>query len=618
MKDLVQNNYQSWVEAVETLARPLLESLDRGESYCPDLLTIASNHDAKADELESFARPFLLLAHYLCAASEYRSLDEAAIVSQLKKALLIGTDPQHANYWGDCVSYHQNVVEVGAIVLCLELTRTLLWDCFADSEKKQIADWLSGVRGLGYHQNNHMYFGIIPLEFLRKEGFGEANDSKIINRLFEYIERMHLGDGWFEDGMNETVDYYNAYAFHFYSPWWIEFYGKTNPERAKRWKKYLSSFLESYQYFFAASGEQPPFGRSMTYRFNATVPFGLAAKLDCLSIPVGRARTICTKNFNFFMVNDCIDERGFLTIGWKDEFIGIREKYSCSASPYWAAKALAPLTLPPTHSFWTSPSEDIPAATGDYAKVIEPAEILIRAFDGQVELINCGSSIFTGNIYFGAGKWGRNSYRTGVGFEVEPQSSGFPMDNALTIETKDGNILGRHKSHPLVLTEDHVVFAYNCGSKDTMTSVYIETYIWFKGNNQLQLHLYRTNEAVTIHLGGFSLANVTEYTTCEKSGSVISGTQRSEVDSLYGFDSVSIKHANLRTHIYGPSSAFPLLSKKVLPGRGALLATVLVGECLNCRNPQQWQIDKLNKHEIIFKNNLGEYWHISNDIFKFI
>jgi hypothetical protein len=118
-----------------------------------------------------------------------------------------------------------------------------------------------------------MFFCVLPLAFLEQEGYARASDRPVMEHLLEVLEGMNVGGGWFIDGMNETVDYYAGYAWGYYGLWWAKLYGHTNPARAARWKTWAKEFLKDYAHFFAASGENPPFGRSMCYRFAASAPF---------------------------------------------------------------------------------------------------------------------------------------------------------------------------------------------------------------------------------------------------------------------------------------------------------------------------------------------------------
>ena len=77
-----------------------------------------------------------------------------------------------------------------------------------------------------------------------------------------------------------------------------------------RWKDWAAAFLKDYMHFFAASGENPPFGRSICYRFAASAPFGLAEFCGVSAIPPGQARRICTRNLDFFLRHPIQQEQG--------------------------------------------------------------------------------------------------------------------------------------------------------------------------------------------------------------------------------------------------------------------------------------------------------------------
>lgn len=130
--------------------------------------------------------------------------------------------------------------------------------------------------------------------------------------------------------MNETVDYYQAYAFHYYGPWWAKLYGHSDPGRASRWKQWLGEFLRDYIHFFAATGENPPFGRSIWYRFAASAPFGLAEHCGVSVIPPGQARRVCSLNLDFFLRRPVLQAQGALSLGWTDAFPEWTEAYSCA------------------------------------------------------------------------------------------------------------------------------------------------------------------------------------------------------------------------------------------------------------------------------------------------
>ena len=348
----VCEDYTSWREAAESLLQPLTALMAPDKAGLP-LRGQASNHGAAADRLESFARPCLLAAHWLRAepgAGETVSRKEVA--QWFRRGLVLGTDPSSPEYWGPTANHHQHTVEMAALTLALQIARHDLWEPLSTKERAQVARWFASVRGAGLHRNNHMFFCVMPLAFLEQEGFGRPADKAVSRHLLDVLEGMALGGGWFLDGMNETVDYYAAYAWSYYGLWWAKLYGHTDPHRAQRWKEWAAAFLKDYIHFFAASGENPPFGRSLCYRFAASAPFGLAEFCGVSAMPPGQARRACTRNLDFFLRHPIQQSQGALSLGWTDEFPALSEAYSCAGSAYWAAKAFAPLLLPPSHAFW--------------------------------------------------------------------------------------------------------------------------------------------------------------------------------------------------------------------------------------------------------------------------
>ncbi len=60
----------------------------------------------------------------------------------------------------------------------------------------------------------------------------------------------------------------------------------------------------------------------------------------------------------------------------------------------------------------------MPCETGDSARPIPAAGLVVRSHRGEVELLNAATAISPGNTPFGPWKWGKLSYRTVTGFEI--------------------------------------------------------------------------------------------------------------------------------------------------------------------------------------------------------
>jgi hypothetical protein len=571
-------NHQAWLRIAEEGLRPLAALMQPGKAELP-LLGKASNHGAQADRLESFARPCLWAAHWLQCdekkSADPNSLSREKIAAWFRRGLVHGTDPDDPQYWGPTGDHHQHNVEMAALVLSLDITRQSLWSPLDRKEQAQIAAWLGGIRGKQLHRNNHLFFGVLTLEFLRREGFGQTGDDESVCGFLDELETMAIGGGWFRDGTNETVDYYNAYAFHYYSLWWGLLHGASDPVRQKRWNDWTAEFLPDHARFFAASGENVPFGRSLTYRFNAVAPFALAEKAGISTLSPGLSRRLCSKNLEFFWSRPIRQSQDAIGLGWVDVFPELSERYSCAGSPYWCAKGLSALLLPPSSDFWQAAEEPLPSEAGDFSHPMTQTGLIVRGTGGEIELANAGTAVCAKNTIFGPYKWGKLGYRTGTGFEVQAPGTDYPIDAALTAQSADGTLHGRQATRALAVEAGHLACAYALGS-----GVEIETHLWWNGPWQLQLHKYRLQNPCRLLLGGQSLAAE------EESELVASGkfprlawrnrTHHAVLQAVHGFENSALRQVargkSPRTHIYAANSLTPYLQTATVEGEGWLAA----------------------------------------------
>jgi hypothetical protein len=584
--------YRHW----QTQARRLLEPLQR--LFVPGQASLAitgpaSANGIPADRLESFARPMLLAAHYLQSVPEAGSADfRAAVARWFREGIVAGTTPGGPQAWGPDANYHQLHVEMGLFAITLQLAPDQLWHPLSPAEKDQVAAWLATARSTGYVDNNHYFMGIHVLEFLRRQGYGRAGDRAVVDEYFSRLEAMHRGDGWFQDGINQAFDYYNAYAFNFYGLWWAQLHGAENPERAQRWRDWARRFTQDYQHFFAASGEHPAFGRSITYRFNSTAPFGLTVLGACTDLPLGRLRRLCTRNLDFFLAQPIYQEQGCLAIGWTDRFEPSAELYTGAGSPYWAAKGFAPLLLPPDHAFWQAPEEPLPSESADGACVIRPAGLVVRHTGGEVEIINAGSQVSHTNLRYGAWKWSKTAYRTGRAFTCAfPAPTHWSSDSALTLRLADGRTFGRHATVALEMSAAHVLyrwalgFAWRTDGPPEQINVGLETGLWWNAGWLLQLHRYEAHQPAVFRLGGYALPGpdnaITRVTTGPSFGAWHPATGGSVVQPLTGCTAREwderLDERTPRAHLSAPYHATPVAVSPPLTGHGWIAALVWTG-----------------------------------------
>lgn len=625
--DNVPATYRHWQAQARSLLEPLAALMAPGRAGL-GLAGPASANGASADRLETFARPLLLAAHYLQSVP-LTGLDAAPdaalrerVAGWLRNALIAGTTEGGPESWGPDANYHQIHVEMGLLCLSLQIAPAQLWEPLDAPEKAQVLRWLGSARHSGYVDNNHYFMGIHVLEFLRTQGDERPGDAAIVGTYFDRLEAMHRGHGWFQDGINQAFDYYNAYAFNFYGLWWAHLHGAQNPERAARWRDWARSFTRDYEHFFAASGEHPAFGRSITYRFNAIAPFGLALLENCTDVPPGRLRRLCTRNLDFFLRHPIYQEQGCLALGWLDRFDESAELYSGAASPYWAAKGFSPLLLAPSHPFWHAPEEPLASEQGDHARVIPAAGLVLRSTGGEVELLNAGSQVSHTNLRYGAWKWSKTAYRTGTAFTyASPAPTNWSPDSALTLRLADGRVYGRHATVATELAEDHLGCSWALGYAPDQINVGVSTLVWWRAGWLLQLHCYDARQPVALRLGGYALPLAHPDSVRSSTPALLSAwdpaTGRGTVlQPLHGFDgtdwNVRLDHASPRTHLASPYHATPIAVCERANGEGWLAALVWTGG--ERREAEPWTIVSTAAHAWRLEHSLLGSWDVRHPL----
>ncbi|WP_309380433.1 DUF2264 domain-containing protein [Cerasicoccus frondis] len=485
------------------LLRPLMTRINPGEAKL-DLQGRASDHDARADRLESFARPFHLYALLLGHLGENMPDEAANWRDQLSLALQNGADKNHPAHWGPSTNFHQHVVEMGLLVLSLEISREHFWNKLNFATQSLVLDWLETARSVAMHWNNHMFFGVYTLEFLRKEGRARRGDQALIDGWMRELETMYRDSGWFRDGLNDSADYYNAYAFHYYGLNWALFFGQDRLEQCEFWASRADEFLSGFHYVFAEDGGVPNFGRSQTYRFATLAPYGPALMLDCCPTPHSHVRRLSEDHLDFFLDKEIFTPEGWLNIGWTDENPAIAETYSCVSSTYWAAKGFSLLLLPPDHLFWQSEPASKESVYSDGHTHTKGVGLTIRRFAGDTEIINSGSAIALMNLRYFASKWSKLAYRASAGTVLPDRNNPHPLDLSLVAEFGDLR-LGRHLTNPTEYGDDFIRCAYTLGQKTFDEMVAVETHIAWKGPWLYIEHTIHASAPCTLKQGGFAL-----------------------------------------------------------------------------------------------------------------
>lgn len=338
-----------------------------------------SYNGAAMDRLEGFSRVAPLLAAWLHGKRpptvELRSGRSIDLVDCLRTAILAGTDPSSAEYWGEIRHWKQSIVEAADIALVIWLTRDLLWNDLDAAARRRVGSWLAGVNGKGIPDNNwHLFVAQVDAVL---QALGEPVDTQELRRHYQRARGFYCGGGWFKDGDKPGTpgfDYYNAWGFHYQLQWLTRIDPELDPGFID---KALAEFVADYKYFFGPQGF-PIMGRSACYRMAAPVPLVFAQATHPDLVTPGEARRALDATWQFFIRRGALAD-GNVTQGYYGADARLLENYSGPASCLWALRSLiAAFAFPSDSPFWLAAPEALPVELGDFElRITEPGWVLV-------------------------------------------------------------------------------------------------------------------------------------------------------------------------------------------------------------------------------------------------
>lgn len=397
-----------------------------------------SAYGPASDSLEAFARTFLLASFRIKGDPE----GTGWIADWYARGLDAGTNPANADRWPTPGKLGQAKVEAASLAVGLALTREVLWDKLPQRVQEQLIAWFETVIGEEYPPINWVWFQIVVETFLASVG-GRYSDEDIDAGLAIH-DSLYRGHGWFADGPERAYDHYVGWAFQVY-PQLLQLMAPEDPRvkaRAKLDGDRLADFLDDAVHLVGANGAPLIQGRSLIYRFAAAAPFWSGQLLGNTRLSAGLSRRAASGILDYFVKRGSITDDGLLSIGFHDEFPGMKQSYSGAGSPYWAAKGMMGLALPADHPAWTAVEEPLPVETGDTRRLlVAPGwQVDGTVADGVVRIRNHGTDHANAGVKVADSPlYARLGYSTSTFPDLEPES----LDNAVVLVDGDGRLTHR-------------------------------------------------------------------------------------------------------------------------------------------------------------------------------
>lgn len=367
---------------IHTLDDPMRFPKQPGKSYPTD------GKFNKTENLEGLCRT-MFVAIPLLKENPDLVLNGIKVGDYYRQQLRNMSDPSKSGYIQHLKGGpSQTLVEFGALALSLTVMPEIIWEPLTQKEKDDLAALMLSYGNGPTIGSNWRFFNIFVMSFFKDHGY-EVKDSYMDELLLKSLAQ-YRGYGWYND--SPAYDYYSMWAFQMYGMIWAHYYGeKFNPEAGRQFVSNFRDLVPNYPYMFAKDGKMNMYGRSITYRIAAAVPFPLMGWLNDPSIDYGWMRRIASSTLLQFLENPALMEDRVPTLGFYGAFEPDVQIYSCRGSVYWMGKAFLGLLLPADNPFWTAVENN-----GAWEKELQPGKVYNKFMEGSNTLVtnypNSGTS----------------------------------------------------------------------------------------------------------------------------------------------------------------------------------------------------------------------------------
>lgn len=367
---------------IHTLDEPMRFPKQPGKSYPTD------GKFNKTENLEGLCRT-MFVAIPLLKENPDLVLNGIKVGDYYRQQLRNMSDPSKSGYIQHLKGEpSQTLVEFGALALSLTVMPEIIWEPLTQKEKDDLAALMLSYGNGPTIGSNWRFFNIFVMSFFKDQGY-EVKDG-YMDELLQKSLAQYRGYGWYND--SPAYDYYSMWAFQMYGMIWAHYYGeKFNPEAGRQFVSNFRDLVPNYPYMFAEDGKMNMYGRSITYRIAAAVPFPLMGWLNDPSINYGWMRRIASSTLLQFLENPALMEDRVPTLGFYGAFEPAVQIYSCRGSVYWMGKAFLGLLLPADNPFWTAIENN-----GAWEKEFQPGKVYNKFMEGSNTLVtnypNSGTS----------------------------------------------------------------------------------------------------------------------------------------------------------------------------------------------------------------------------------
>lgn len=433
-----------------------------------------------------------------------------SITEPFVKAIIKGTDPSSGAYWGD----PQPGDQVGSVfAMAVYVNPERFWDPLTAKQKNNLLEWLKKQVYNKSSNNNFYYFHLAVTPLLDKNGV--ASNRGQLTRMYDRLFGWYQGDGWFLDGANRGIDYYNIWAFQMYNQIIYKYDAAWRKQFGARIRSATNAFFKTFPYLFGRDGGPIPWGRSLTYRFACNASIGWSVLNANCPLPAGEARRIASGSLKYFWEHGCLDKNGLLSLGYRSANTSAVEMYMEPFDPYWAMQGMSCLLIPANSPFWIETEKPIPADGKGGKLAVKGAQFVLRVSpkDGEARMFPAGQPFFNKPWMSQTGeRYNQNAYSSCLGFCTPGEGADEIGAGRIGYSYDGKKWLYQEKLRPISIQADHIVSVFPLKPADEkdqtpdfqLDEVTSHTLIGNDGEVHIFWHSYP--DPIYLSLGGYGIS----------------------------------------------------------------------------------------------------------------
>ncbi len=374
-----QNDRTYWANLLYKISSPVVHALANDELKLKMPLERAPGYNLaieKVTYLEAVGRTLSGLAPWLSLPDD--ASEESKLRQQLRADILKGlthaVDPNSKDFL-NFATESQPIVDAAFLAQAFLRAPQQLWQPLDSLTKRRFIEAFKSLRNRKAVYSNWLLFSAETEVFLLS--IGESYDPARIDYAYHKFKDWYVGDGWYKDGEQFAMDYYNAFVIH---PMLVEVMKVMTDKKLLPQTDYdialkrMVRYAEFQERLISPEGTFPIFGRSMAYRSGALQALAQVSYMKQLpeNIQPAQVRCALTRVFkNMYEAAGTFDNNGWLQLGFVGHQPDICDTYTSTGSLYLCTEGFLALGLPATDSFWTNAPADWTAKKGWSGQVVK-------------------------------------------------------------------------------------------------------------------------------------------------------------------------------------------------------------------------------------------------------